>query len=150
MDMNGSSMTCFALRLQPGDDLAMSLLEFAHLKRLSSACILTCVGSVIKCKLRMAGAQAGGVQEFKEIDESMEIVSLVGTFSCQRKMHLHMSLSGRNGTVIGGHLPSTGGTIVHTTAEIVIGSLDSKRFERVMDSKTGFPELKVVDKSALS
>ena len=75
----------------------------------------------------------------------MEIVSLVGTLSSNRNMHLHISLSDHTGAVIGGHLPSFGGTIIHTTAEIVIGSLTNKNFARKMDSKTGFPELHVSD-----
>ena len=49
----------------------------------------------------MAGATPDK-QEIKTYNETHEIVSLVGTLS-DNDCHLHISLSNKNGNVIGGH-----------------------------------------------
>jgi predicted DNA-binding protein with PD1-like motif len=76
--------------------------------------------------------------------EPVEIVSLGGTL-CPDGLHLHISLSRRDGACIGGHLGV--GCIVHTTAEIVIGELRDFEFTRVPDLSTGFNELRVQPRS---
>jgi predicted DNA-binding protein with PD1-like motif len=55
-----------------------------------------------------------------------------------------MSISDKEGTVLGGHVKS--GSLVGITAEIVIGELESTLFSRKLDSDTGFEEL-VVEQS---
>lgn len=57
--------------------------------------------------------------------------------------HLHMSFSDSEGIVHGGHLKE--GTVVHPTAEIVIGVDGNIEMKREMDEATGFTEL-VVDR----
>jgi len=57
---------------------------------------------------------------------------------------LHISLSDKDGKIIGGHLKK--GCIIYTTAEIVIGEFDNLIFAREQDEKTGFVELVVIDK----
>ena len=71
-----------------------------------------------------------------------EIVSLVGTLSDSG--HLHVSLSDKDGGVIGGHV--MGDMIVFTTAEVMIGVCPDMHFERKMDERTGFPELTIRSK----
>lgn len=70
-----------------------------------------------------------------------EIVSLVGTLSAGG--HLHISLSDKEGHVIGGHV--VGDLIIHTTAEVVIGYCSGFTFSREYDSQTGFKELVVLN-----
>ena len=73
-----------ATRLAPGDDLRAAL-EGLKLGT-GGAAILTCVGSLSKTRLRMAGAKDVFLSE-----EPVEIVSLVGTLS-KDGVHLHLSL----------------------------------------------------------
>ena len=125
-----------ATRLAPGDDLRAALEELKLDN--GGAAILTCVGSLSKTRLRMAGAEDIWLSE-----EPVEIVSLVGTLS-QDGVHLHLSVSLPTGEVIGGHIMP--GTIVRTTAEIVVAHLGGARLVRRMDNHTGFKELSFEEK----
>ena len=120
-----------ATRLAPGDDLRAAL-EGLKLGT-GGAAILTCVGSLSKTRLQMAGAKDVFLSE-----EPVEIVSLVGTLS-KDGVHLHLSVSLPTGQVIGGHLMP--GTLVRTTAEIVVAHLGGAKLVRRPDSATGFKEL---------
>jgi predicted DNA-binding protein with PD1-like motif len=55
--------------------------------------------------------------------------------------HVHMSVSDASGAVFGGHLMA--GSIVRTTAEIVVGIAPGWVFSREMDAATGYRELVV-------
>ena len=60
--------------------------------------------------------------------------------------HLHMSLSDKNGTVVGGHVVSGK---VFTTMEIVLGTIQGVCFKREMDKTTGYRELIVEKKKTV-
>jgi uncharacterized protein len=77
-------------------------------------------------------------QEIRQLDGPFEIVSLVGSLSGGSD-HLHISLSDKDGRVIGGHV--MGDLYVFTTAEIVMGECQQLVFDREHDPSTGFPEL---------
>jgi predicted DNA-binding protein with PD1-like motif len=128
-----SPMKLFALRFQPGSDLKRSLLDYANAHQLQAAAIVTCVGSLKKASIRMADKKQTTV-----LEEKMEIVSLVGTFSVSGA-HIHISLSDGTGKTIGGHLQED--SLVHTTAEIVIVELEDHVFTREADEQTGYKEL---------
>lgn len=131
--MTRSPLSSLALRLTPGADLKLSLLEFAQVHELQAGFILTAVGSLQAAHLRYAG-QAEGEQR----QQRFEIVSLVGTFSAQAA-HLHIALADGQGKLLGGHvLP---GCIIYTTAEIVVGELNAIAFNRAPDPQTGYREL---------
>ena len=132
-------MRARAFRLTPGTDLKEALARLADEHAFRAGCILSCVGSLSRARLRMPGA-AGGAQVFRSFDEPMEIVSLTGTLSCDG-MHVHISLSRSDGACIGGHLVK--GCIVNTTAELVIGDLPEVEFRRQPDAVTGYLELSV-------
>ncbi len=87
-----------------------------------SACVLTCVGSLSFARLRMAGGKV-----LIEKEGPFEITSLAGTIS-NNGVHLHCSLSDSTGQVWGGHLSK--GSIIRTTAEIVLGVLEDHRLSR--------------------
>ncbi len=97
--------------------------------------IVSCVGSLKKAVLRMAGAET-----VKTYEGVFEIVSLVGTVEVGNR-HLHIAISDKEGNVFGGHLKE--GSIVETTAEVVIGELEDTKFTRKLDPETGFDELVV-------
>ncbi|RMZ97807.1 bifunctional -like [Brachionus plicatilis] len=138
--MSKSNLKVYALRLRPNQDLNQELDNFVKQNGLKSAFIMTCVGSLTKATVRMA---FGGQEEneVKVYQEHMEIVSLVGTLSCIGGHHLHISLSTKNGQVLGGHV--FGEMNVFTTAEIVIGECEDLAFKREFDPASGFDELVV-------
>ena len=55
--------------------------------------------------------------------------------------HLHIAMADSSGAVIGGHLCT--GSLVRTTAELVIGLLPEWQFSRELDPATGHPELQI-------
>jgi predicted DNA-binding protein with PD1-like motif len=128
-----------AIRLNPGDDLRIRIAEFVKSENITAGVIVSSVGSLKKAKFRLAGALPDH-QPVLEQEGEFEIVSLNGTVG-SGGMHLHISLSDRQGNVFGGHLKD--GCILKTTAELVILSDPTQRFERRPDPATGFDELSV-------
>ncbi len=125
-------MKVYSFRLLPGDDLRKSIWKFSEENGIKAGVVLTCVGSLKEANLKMADTH------LESFSGPFEIVSLVGTIA-SNGFHLHISLSSKEGRVIGGHLKE--GCLVHTTAEVVIGEIDSVVFERALDSVTGCKEL---------
>ena len=68
-------MRAHAFRLTPGSDLKEALERPAGTHALRAGCILSCVGSLSRARLRMPGA-VGEAELFETFDEPMEIVSL--------------------------------------------------------------------------
>ncbi|MGZ3375871.1 MAG: PPC domain-containing DNA-binding protein [Phenylobacterium sp.] len=132
-------MRAHAFRLNPGADLRAEVQRLVEARQLRAACILSCVGSLSRARLRMPGA-AGEPEVVAAFDEPMEILSLTGTLGPDGP-HLHIGLSRRDGACVGGHLVA--GCIVHTTAELVIGVLPEVEFRRPLDPATGYNELSV-------
>jgi hypothetical protein len=126
-----------------------------------SCVVLTAVGSLRNLTVRLANAFKANEEMDDETtgsllyrswkDEFMEVTSLVGTFSVveddertpgdlELAKHLHITVSDDRGHAFGGHLVD--GT-VHTTLEIVLGTIGSVRFSRELDERTGYGELVV-------
>ncbi len=134
-----STMKVYALRLGPGRDLRLGLLDFARECGLRAPAILTRVGSLTDVVLRHANRTEATVRR-----GHFEIVSLVGLIDPPRG-HLHLCVADGDGNVCGGHLLD--GSLVYTTAEIVIGELEALEFRREPDPATGFRELVVGERS---
>jgi len=132
-------MKMLAVRLTPNQDLKTALEKIIKEKDIKSGYIATCVGSLHTVTMRLAGAKPEK-QDIRTFDGHFEIVSLVGTVSTNGT-HLHISVSDEQGGVVGGHLKE--GSMVTTTAEVVIGYDESVVFNRVIDEETGFEELSV-------
>ncbi|MCT0218035.1 DNA-binding protein [Synechococcus sp. CS-1329] len=126
-------MKVVPLRLQPGDDLRLVLEAWMGEQDEEAGCVISAVGSLSLAQLRLAGAA-----EATAIQGELEIVSLSGTLSPDGA-HLHIAVAGSSGTVIGGHLCA--GSLVRTTAELVIGLLPGWQFRRELDPATGHAEL---------
>ncbi|WP_040213505.1 PPC domain-containing DNA-binding protein [Clostridium polynesiense] len=122
---------CF--RLKRGQDLLLSLKEYAQEKEIKAAAVLSAVGCVSKAKVR----DAGGVN-IREVNEPLEIVSLMGTLS-EDRTHLHISFSRENLSTLGGHLVP--GCIINTTGEIILLEIDGVSFQGEFDEETGYDEL---------
>ncbi len=80
-----------------------------------------------------------GKSEASEVRGDLEILSLGGTLTALGGVHLHVSVSNGEGQCMGGHLLD--GSIVRTTAEIVLGEAEELRFTRAHDPATGYKEM---------
>jgi predicted DNA-binding protein with PD1-like motif len=100
-----------------------------------AGCVISAVGSLSPAQLRLAGAA-----EATAIQGELEILSLSGTLSPDGA-HLHIAVADSSGAVIGGHLCA--GSLVRTTAELLIGLLPQWRFNRELDPTTGYAELQI-------
>ena len=51
-----STLSCYALRLEPGQEVRETLLKYVRDKKLAAPFVLSCVGSVTQATLRLADA----------------------------------------------------------------------------------------------
>lgn len=130
-------MKYLAFRLEPGQLLKEEI--ESRTKNIPAGVILSLVGGLDNAVLRMAGATPND-QIITDFPGPWEIVSGTGTVS-SHGCHIHMAVSNKTGTVVGGHLKN--GCRVEFTAEIVIGILDEYEFTRVHNIATGFKELEI-------
>ncbi|MEZ9233043.1 PPC domain-containing DNA-binding protein [Vibrio amylolyticus] len=126
-------LTPIAVRLTKGADLKHSIARLVQNNAIHAGSIASCVGSLSDIHLRLAEAK-----ETLRITAPFEIVSFMGTLTPEHQ-HIHISVSDRTGKVIGGHLLE--GSIVDTTAELILHRYDNLRFSREEDLNTGFTEL---------
>ena len=129
-------MKTHVFRLRRGSDLLKALQEYARTRRIAAGTVVSGVGCVIRARVRDASGVA-----VRELNEPLEIVSLMGTLSAART-HLHIALAREDLTVLGGHLME--GCIVNTTAEVVLLELDGVRFGAEWDGETGYDELAIL------
>jgi uncharacterized protein len=150
-------LTAHACRLKPGADIVASIQKVAiaasqSTNHCSAVVVVSCVGSVSSLTLRMANASSNDTSKSSPLrtwNEPLEILSLVGTISVTAEedsehgvsYHLHMSVSDKNGAVHGGHFVKG---FVHTTMELVLGTISHVQFSRVFDPNTGYRELEVM------
>lgn len=130
-------MKLHTFRLKPGQDLIPAIQEFVSKSNIQAGFIITCVAGLKHATLRMAGALPEQ-QDIRKFEGPLEVVSLVGTVSIHG-MHLHMAISDKEGQTWGGHLKAD--SLVHLTAEIVIGEDVESIYRREIDEDTGFTEL---------
>ena len=130
-------MKTYATRLRRGADLLESIEDFCREKNIKAGVLLSGVGCVTKGRLR----DASGIT-IVDVDEPMEIVSLMGTVSAKR-CHLHVSFSKEDLSTIGGHLVE--GCIINTTCELVIGEMEGYAYDVEFDEETGYDELIIVE-----
>jgi uncharacterized protein len=174
VNVHSGALTAHACRLQPGSDLVSSIQAAAAAAASNSSpsssavVVLSCVGSLSSLTLRMANARPRSVSSstaiadvdasttsstFRTWNEPLEIVSLVGTIAAgpnelsetNNLFHLHMAVSDETGCVYGGHFLS--GT-VHTTVELILGTIATVCFDRIHDPVTGYRELVVSSRTS--
>ncbi|MFH5774937.1 PPC domain-containing DNA-binding protein [Paracoccus sp. NGMCC 1.201697] len=134
MDPHPQSAGVFmALRLKPGDDPVAALRLAFDDAGVRAMAVVTCVGSLTRAILRHANRDAATVH-----DGHFEITSMVGTIDPQRH-HLHLSIADGVGQTFGGHLLP--GSVVYTTAEIVVLLLPELSFSREPCALSGYDEL---------
>ena len=135
-------MKLYTFRLKPGQDLKREIEHFVRANNIQSGFIITCVAGLKQATLRMAGAKPDK-QDVRTFDGPLEVTSLVGTVSVNG-CHLHITVSDKEGAAFGGHLKEN--TIVHPTAEIVIGEDEDVVYSRELDNDTDFTELVIRDR----
>jgi len=128
----------YGVRLKRGVDLLESIEKFCIQNNIKAGVLLSGVGCVTKARIR----DASGVN-IVEVEELLEIVSLMGTVS-EKRCHLHVSFSKEDLSVIGGHLVK--GCIINTTCELVIGEMDNYEYDVKFDEETGYDELIIKEK----
>lgn len=131
-------MSLHPLRLLPGQELRSALIDHLRPHGLEAAFVLAGIGSLNSVAIRFAGRDGAA-----RIDGPLEILTLSGTLSPEGA-HLHISVADREGRIIGGHLDA--GSIVRTTAEILLAPLEGVIFSRRPDARTGFNELVIEPK----
>ncbi len=123
------------MRLQPGVDLRRALEQALAERGLEAAFVMAGIGSLRPACLRFAGQARA-----QTLDADFELLSLCGTLSLNGA-HLHASVSDAHGAVLGGHLGY--GSVVRTTAEVLLGGLPGWQFAREPDPASGWSELVV-------
>lgn len=113
----------------------VSLDIFAQKHHLEAAFVLTFVGSLRKVVLRFANQE-----QATTLEGHFEIVSLTGVLSIHGS-HYHIAIADSKGQTYGAHLLE--GSEIYTTAEIVLGSLDTLLFARLFAPQTICPELNI-------
>ena len=125
-------------RLKPHRDIKEAIMTFAKEQKIKAGAIVSCVGSLEQYNIRFANQPEGTFQK-----GFFEIVSLTGIFD-ESTSHSHISISGSDGSTIGGHLMNN--NLVYTTAEIVVVELTDLVFTRENDPTYGYQELVVKKK----
>jgi uncharacterized protein len=128
-------MHTHAIRLKPGEDLKQSIQKFVQQNNIEAGWVVTCAGSLTKASIRLANQPNTNVYE-----GHFEILSLSGTVSVNGS-HLHISVADSTGNCIGGHL--TEGSIIYTTAEIILQESKELKFTREKDGTTPWEELQI-------
>jgi uncharacterized protein len=134
-----TNLIIHTIRLLPHQDLKLKLDEYIKEHHIEAAFIQTCVGSLEKVMVRYANQK-----EATKLEGKFEIISLVGTLSTSGSCHIHLGFADSLGNAKGGHLVT--GSLIFTTAEIVIAELPDKIYSRELDTTYGYKELKVLDK----
>lgn len=125
-------------RLCPGDDLKLSLENFARENAITAGWIMSGVGSLNQIAIRFANQNEPFLGK-----GFFEILTLTGTIS-ENGSHIHISVADREGKVMGGHLMP--GNIIYTTAELIIGSSPEYIFRREKQEGTPWAELQIAKK----
>jgi len=128
-------MRVLPVRLGPGSDLRQGLEQLLQEQPEQAGCLLSGIGSLSVAQVRLAGRE-----ESTTLHGDLEILSLAGTLSTDGA-HLHITVADRAGSVTGGHLCR--GSLVRTTAELVVGLLPGWQFHRALDPATGHAELRI-------
>lgn len=122
-------MKLIPLRLQRGDDLKQALESLVELLPAGSAWVVSGIGSLSVAQLRLAGSSDRTV-----LKGDLEILTLQGSL-CRDGSHVHITVADACGSVLGGHFCA--GSLVRTTAEVLVVRLPQWQLKRAVDPTTG-------------
>ena len=141
----------FIIKIIPGENLIMRLLEFAYLADVRNAVIVSAVGSVKNVRLR--GIKTGARLpitaprvNIHEFEGPLELLGLVGNIVPGEEslldFHLHILAAKSSGDVVGGHLFNAE---VFATCEIVLTELLVEGVERHVSKAGGIPTIYIAE-----
>lgn len=138
--LNDAPERTYALVLDSGDEVMSALEAFANEHSLTAS-RMTAIGAFSSATL---GYFNWDTKEYEriEVDEQVEVLSLVGDIALQgadAKLHAHVVLGRRDGSVCGGHLLWAA---VRPTLEVVL--TDSPEYlKREFDPASGLPLIRI-------
>ncbi len=127
-------------RIKPKQYLLESIQRFCKKNNITSGIIIGIIGSLEKASLNYIKTLPANYIN-KRFEGPLEIVSGQGSIANHEGktiVHIHLTISNENGANAG-HLAK--GSIVFSTAEVVIGELE-EQLQREKDDYTGLLELK--------
>lgn len=128
-------MNLIPVRVQPGEDLRSFLDRYVFPSGEASGFVVAGLGSLQDAKLRFAAQDEASI-----VKGPSELLSISGSISANG-CHVHVVLSTDQGQVLGGHLCH--GSMVRTTAEMLLAATAGYSLTREIDSQTGYPELSI-------
>jgi predicted DNA-binding protein with PD1-like motif len=128
-------MKVVPLRLGPGKDLRLALEAWIGERQEPGGWVISAIGSLAVARIRLAG-QAG----ITSFSGDLELLHLAGSL-CPDGAHLHVAIADGQGVVTGGHLCA--GSLVRTTAELLLAVLPDWQLQRQLDPATGYRELQI-------
>jgi len=127
----------FIGKLEHGGDLLEELTAVCKEKKVSLGRV-EAIGAVQKARVGFYD-QTKREYGFSEIDEQLEITSLIGNVSMrdgEPMIHAHITLADSEDKCFGGHLAS--GTIIFA-CEFVLNTYNGPEYSRGYDEQTGLP-----------
>lgn len=142
----GTLKRVIAVRLQPGDDVLLSLEQLCKERNLQNGVILSAIGSLQGARffnpVELPDKKAGyGYSEPITLTGPIELTNATGLICHDANgeilLHVHISLSDRYGNGHGGHLIE--GNKVLLTVDMVLGELDGIDMGRRYDEELEVP-----------
>lgn len=144
----GKAGKMHVLRLEPGEDVLGSILEYCRRTSLTSGVMVSGIGSLDGCTffdpMEIPG-KPGCYGYVTPIDKPapIELVGLNGII-CRDEdgtpvPHIHASFADKDGNEFGGHLKE--GNRVLVTVELVIAEMEGVTMRRELDPSKGVPVL---------
>lgn len=122
------------VRLDCGDEIIQSILEVARKENISLASV-SGIGATDDVEVGVFDISAKKYNSFT-FSDTHEITSLIGNLTTKdgkHYLHLHITLAGEGGKIVGGHLLHG---VINLTSEIFINVIDSTA-ERSFDAQFG-------------
>lgn len=132
--IQGDAEKTFALVFDTGDDVTAGVLDFAKQHGVTAA-HFTAIGAFSEATLGYFDWEKKDYLEIA-VNEQVEVVSLIGDIALDKgkpKMHAHVVVGRRDGSVLGGHLLKAQ---VRPTLEMILEESPA-RLQRRMDPESG-------------
>jgi len=144
-DAIGKMRRTIAIRLGPGEDIYLKIIDACNKYKILNGVIVTGIGSVRKARffnpIPIPHKKAGyGYSAPIELDGPIELISMNGMISHEGDevlIHVHCSFSDREGNGYGGHLIE--GNIVLLTTDIIIAEIEGIDMTRKYDEELEVP-----------
>lgn len=142
----GTFKKVYAIRLEPGEDVMLSLQKFCEENNIGHGAILTGVGSLRGCSYfdPTAIPERPGYYAYGDPIEKpcpIELISMNGIICTEAdgkpSLHIHAAFADEVGNEFGGHFNV--GNIVLATVELIIGELEGIEMRRGIDPDRGVP-----------